>query len=49
LGIDDNVKKTIDNMISSLAETTNRNTKNNTWNSKDGNSPKAYISKVKLN
>jgi hypothetical protein len=49
LAIDEDVKKTINNMISSLAETTNRNTKNNTWNSKDGNSDKAYISKVKLN
>jgi hypothetical protein len=36
-------------MISSLADTTNRNTKNNTWNSEDGVSFEAYISKVKLN
>jgi hypothetical protein len=46
---DDNLIKSVKNMISSLADTTNRNTKNNTWNSEDGVSFEAYISKVKLN
>jgi hypothetical protein len=36
-------------MISSLSNTTNRNTDNNKWNSEDGVSSGAYISKVKLN
>jgi hypothetical protein len=36
-------------MISSLADTTNRNTEINKWNSEDGVSSGAYISKVKLN
>jgi hypothetical protein len=36
-------------LISSLADTTNRNNKINEWNSEDGVSSDAYISKVKLN
>jgi len=36
-------------MISSLGDTTNRNTEINKWNSEDGVSSGAYISKVKLN
>ena len=45
----DNDKKSQKTMISSLADTTNRNTDNNKWNSEDGVSAGAYISKVKLN
>jgi hypothetical protein len=45
----DNIKKSQKTMISSLADTTNRNTDNNKWNSEDGVSSGAYISKVKLN
>jgi hypothetical protein len=45
----DNDKKSQKTMISSLADTTNRNTDNNKWNSEDGVSASAYISKVKLN
>jgi hypothetical protein len=45
----DNIKKSQKTMISSLADTTNRNTDNNKWNSEDGVSAGAYISKVKLN
>jgi hypothetical protein len=45
----DNSKKSQKTMISSLADTTNRNTDNNRWNSEDGVSAGAYISKVKLN
>jgi hypothetical protein len=45
----DNDKKSQKTMISSLADTTNRNTDNNKWNSEDGVSAAAYISKVKLN
>lgn len=45
----DDKKKTQKTMISSLADTTNRNTDNNKWNSEDGVSAGAYISKVKLN
>jgi len=37
------------NLISSLADTTNRNNEINRWNSDDGVSSDAYISKVKLN
>lgn len=37
------------NMISSLGDTTNRNNEINKWNSEDGVSSGAYISKVKLN
>ena len=47
-GTDDD-KKSQKTMISSLAYTTNRNTDNNKWNSEDGVSAGAYISKVKLN
>lgn len=42
-------KKSQKNLISSLADTTNRNNEINRWNSSDGISPLAYISKVKLN
>jgi hypothetical protein len=45
----DNKIKSQKTMISSLADTTNRNTDNNKWNSDDGVSTGAYISKVKLN
>jgi len=45
----DDKKKSQKTMISSLADTTNRNTDNNKWNSEDGVSAGAYISKVKLN
>ena len=45
----DNIKKSQKTMISSLADTTNRNTDNNKWNSEGGVSAGAYISKVKLN
>ena len=45
----DNVKKSQKTMISSLSDTTNRNTDNNKWNSEDGVSAGAYISKIKLN
>jgi hypothetical protein len=45
----DNNKQSQKTMISSLADTTNRNTDNNKWNSEDGVSAGAYISKVKLN
>jgi hypothetical protein len=45
----DNIKKSQKTMISSLADTTNRNTDNNKWNSEDGVSAGAYISKIKLN
>jgi hypothetical protein len=45
----DNKIKSQKTMISSLADTTNRNTDNNKWNSNDGVSTGAYISKVKLN
>ena len=47
-GTDDD-KKSQKLMISSLSDTTNRNTDNNKWNSEDGISAGAYISKVKLN
>ena len=45
----DNIKKSQKTMISSLSDTTNRNTDNNKWNSEDGVSAGAYISKIKLN
>jgi len=44
-----NVTKSQETLISSLADTTNRNNKINRWNSEDGISSGAYISKVKLN
>lgn len=37
------------NLISSLADTTNRNTEINKWNTSDGITSDAYISKVKFN
>jgi hypothetical protein len=45
----DNKKKSQETMISSLGDTTNRNTDINKWNSEDGVNSLAYISKVKLN
>jgi hypothetical protein len=45
----DNEKKSQKTIIASLADTTNRNNDNNKWNSEDGVSGGAYISKVKLN
>jgi hypothetical protein len=45
----DNKKKSQQTMISSLGDTTNRNTDINKWNSEDGVNSAAYISKVKLN
>jgi hypothetical protein len=46
---DENRVKSQKTMISSLGDTTNRNTEINKWNSEDGVSSGAYISKVKLN
>jgi len=45
----DDKKKSQQTMISSLGDTTNRNTDINKWNSEDGVNSLAYISKVKLN
>jgi hypothetical protein len=45
----DDIKKSQKTMISTLSDTTNRNTDNNKWNSEDGVSAGAYISKIKLN
>jgi len=42
-------KKSQENMIKGLANTTNQNTNINTWNDTNGNSTGAYISKAKLN
>jgi len=46
---DDDKKKSQENMIKGLANTTNQNTNTNTWNDTNGNVTGAYISKVKLN
>jgi hypothetical protein len=46
---DENKIKSQKTMISSLGDTTNRNNEINKWNSEDGVSSGAYISKVKLN
>jgi hypothetical protein len=42
-------KKSQENMIKGLANTTNQNTNINTWNDTNGNATGAYISKAKLN
>ena len=42
-------KKSQENMIKGLANTTNQNTNTNTWNDTNGNATGAYISKAKLN
>jgi hypothetical protein len=42
-------KKTKENLIKGLANTTNQNTNVLTWNDLNGNLPNAYISKAKLN
>jgi hypothetical protein len=42
-------KKSQENIIKGLANTTNQNTNINTWNDTNGNSTGAYISKAKLN
>jgi hypothetical protein len=44
-----NIIKSQQTLISSLADTTNRNNEINKWNSRDGITEGAYISKVKLN
>jgi hypothetical protein len=46
---DDTKKKSQENMIKGLANTTNQNTNVLTWNDLNGNSTGAYISKAKLN
>ena len=46
---DDSKKKSQENMIKGLANTTNQNTNVLTWNDLNGNSTGAYISKAKLN
>jgi hypothetical protein len=48
-GADSEKKKSQENMIKGLANTTNQNTNINTWNDTNGNSTGAYISKAKLN
>jgi hypothetical protein len=44
-----NLVKSQETLISSLADTTNRNNNINKWNSRDDITSGAYISKVKLN
>jgi hypothetical protein len=46
---DDARKKSQQNLIKGLANSTNQNTNINTWNDLNGNSAGAYISKTKLN
>jgi hypothetical protein len=46
---DDSKKKSQENMIKGLANTTNQNTNVLNWNDLNGNSTGAYISKAKLN
>ena len=48
-GIYELIKKSQENMIKGLANTTNQNTNVLTWNDLNGNSTGAYISKAKLN
>jgi hypothetical protein len=48
-GADAQKKKSQENMIKGLANTTNQNTNINTWNDTNGNATGAYISKAKLN
>jgi hypothetical protein len=47
--LDDTQKKSQENMIKGLANTTNQNTNVLTWNDLNGNTAGAYISKAKLN
>jgi len=48
-GASEDKKKSQENMIKGLGNTTNQNTNPNTWNDINGNATGAYISKVKLN